>query len=95
MVFAIDPPIELGREDTPGPVALAALGEVAATLRANPKLGHASIVLGTKGAKPAVTEKRTQQILRAMAASKLESTRYNVVQRDNVRSGLVEVKLEP
>lgn len=73
--------------------AKAALEEIAATMRANPKLGHVSIALGTKGAPPTLSDKRAEQIALLMRAMNVDPTRFEVVLQEGARSGAVDVKL--
>ncbi|MEZ4311385.1 MAG: thrombospondin type 3 repeat-containing protein [Polyangiaceae bacterium] len=71
----------------------AALEEIAATMRANPKLGHVSIVLGTKGAPASISDKRAEQISLVLLGANVDSQRFEVVLQDSLRSGAVEVRL--
>ena len=92
--FAINPP--LGFADNSAALskqAKAALEEIAATMRANPKLGHVSIALGTKGAPAALSDKRAEQISLVIRNMNVDPQRFEVVLQDALKSGLVEVKL--
>lgn len=91
--FKIEPGIEFGKDEKLSPDGRAALEEVAATLRANPKIEQVSIAIGTKGVKPALSDKRAQEILLIMRAGNLDSNRYEVVLRDDLRPGFVQVRL--
>ncbi len=71
----------------------AALEEIAATMRANPKLGHVSIALGTKGAPAALSDKRAEQIALVIRGMNVDPQRFEVVLQESLKSGLVEVKL--
>lgn len=73
--------------------AKAALEEIAATMRANPKLGHVSIALGTKGAPGALSDKRAEQISMVLLGANVDSQRFEVVLQEGTRSGAVEVRL--
>jgi hypothetical protein len=92
--FTIEPPIDFyGGEKLPTQ-AKSALEEVAATLRANPKVDKTTFVVGTKGLKGgSVSEKRAQEILRILSAMSLDPARYEVVLRDDVKGGAVQVKI--
>lgn len=74
--------------------ARSALEEIAATMRANPKIGHVSFLLGTKGAAGAVSDKRAEQITLTIRGANVDSQRFEVVLSDTVKSGAVEVKVE-
>jgi hypothetical protein len=91
--FTITPPIAFGTREKLSEANRAALQEIAATLRANPKIEQVSISVGTKGAKAATSDKRAREILLALGAANLDSTRYEVVLREDLRAGLVEVRL--
>jgi hypothetical protein len=91
--FKIDPPIDFGGSDRLRPEGRAALEEVAATMRANPRIEQVSISLGTKGVQASLSDKRAQQILLIFRAGNLDSKRYEVVLRDDLRAGKVEVRL--
>lgn len=90
--FKIEPPIEFGGGDRLTSAGRAALEEVAATLRANPKVEQISISVGTKGARAALSDKRAQQILLVLRAANLDSNRYEVVLRDDLRAGVVQIR---
>ncbi len=89
--FKIDPPIDFGGGDKLSPGGRAALEEVAATLRANPKIQQVSIAIGTKGAKAPLSDKRAQEILAVLRGGSLDSSRYEVVLQADLRAGLVQV----
>lgn len=91
--FKIDPPIEFGAGERLSANGRAALEEVAATMRANPKIEQISISVGTRGARAALSDKRAQEILLVLRAANLDSNRYEVVLRDDVRGGSVQVRL--
>ena len=90
--FKIEPGIDFGGGDKLGSNSRAALDEVAAILRANPKLERISIAIGTKGARPALSDKRAQEVLLVLRAANLDPSRYEVVLRDDVRGGLVQIR---
>lgn len=91
--FKVEPGIEFGKDERLSTEGRAALEEVAATMRANPKIEQVSISIGTKGAKAALSDKRAQEILLILRAGNLDSNRYEVVLRDDLRSGLVQIRL--
>jgi hypothetical protein len=91
--FKIEPGIEFTAGDKLKPEGKAALEEVAATMRANPKIEQVSISIGTKGVKAAVSDKRAQEVLLILRAANLDSGRYEVVLRDDQRAGFVQVRL--
>ncbi len=90
--FKINPPIEF-RESSLTPVSVAALEEIAATMRANPKYEQVSIALGTKGVKAAISDARAQEIILIFKAGHLDSNRYEVVLKEDVRGGNVTVRI--
>src|SRR5262249_17362031 len=83
--FKIEPPIEFGTSEKLRPEGKAALEEIAATMRANPKLEQVSIAIGTKGVRAQLSDKRAQEILLVLRAGNLDSNRYEVVLRDDLR----------
>jgi hypothetical protein len=92
--FKIEPPVEFtGLSDKLPAAGRHALEEVAATLRANPKIEQISITVGTKGARAALSDKRAQEILLVLRAANLDSNRYEVVLRDDLKAGIVQVRL--
>lgn len=90
--FEITPAIEFAGADKLRPEGRTALEEMAATLRANPGLPRIRISLGTKGQKPGVSEKRSKEILQVLRAASLAPDRYELVLRDDLRAGAVEVR---
>jgi hypothetical protein len=91
--FKIDPPIDFGTGDKLKAEGRAAIEELAATMRANPKIEQVSISIGTKGARPAQSDKRAQEILLILQAVNLDSSRYEIVLKDDLKSGVVTVRL--
>jgi hypothetical protein len=91
--FKIEPGIEFGAADKLSADGRAALEEVAATMRANPKIEQVSVSIGTKGARAPLSDKRAQEILLVLRAANLDSSRYEVVLRDDLRAGLVQVRI--
>ncbi len=91
--FKVEPPIDFAGGDKLRPEPRAALEEVAATLRANPKIERVTIVVGTKGVKPPLSEKRVQEILLVLRAGNLDPSRYEVTLQNDLRAGLVHVKI--
>lgn len=91
--FKIEPPIDFGAGDKLSTGGRAALEEVAATLRANPKIEQVSVSIGTKGARAPLSDRRAQEILLVLRAANLDSSRYEVVLRDDLRAGLVQVRI--
>jgi hypothetical protein len=90
--FKITPALEF-REATLTPPGVAALEEIAATMRANPKYEQVSIALGTKGVRSSVSDLRAQQIIFIFRAGNLDSNRYEVVLRDDLRGGIVQARI--
>jgi hypothetical protein len=91
--FQINPPIEFGRDEKLTADGRAALEEIAATMRANPKIEQVSLGIGTKGANNKLSDKRAQEVLLVFRAGNLDSSRYEVVLRDDLRGGNVVVRL--
>lgn len=92
--FQVSPPIQFADGGAQlSKQAKAALEEIAATIRANPKLGHVSIVLGTKGSSGPLSDKRAEQIALVLRAANVDPQRFEVVLQDTVKNGAVEVKL--
>lgn len=92
--FTVNPPIAFAEGSaTLSKQAKAGLEEVAATMRANPKIGHLSIGLGTKGAPGPVSDKRAEQISLVIRNMNVDPQRFEVVLLENVKSGVVELKL--
>jgi Thrombospondin type 3 repeat len=73
--------------------ATAAIEEIAATMRANPKIEQVSISLGTKGVKSDISDRRAQAIIFVLRSGSLDSNRYEVVLRDDLRAGTVEARI--
>lgn len=92
--FRVNPPIAFADGSSVlSKQAKAALEEIASTMRANSKLGHVSIALGTRGAPGAVSDKRAEQISLVLLNANVDSQRFEVVLQDGMRSGSVEVRL--
>ena len=92
--FQVNPPIQFADGAAQlSKQARAALDEIAATMRANPKLGHVSIQLGTKGAPAAISDKRAAAIALVLRAANIDPQRFEVVLQDSLKSGAVEVKV--
>ncbi len=91
--FTIDPPLDFGNSDKLSANNRAALEEVAATMRANPKVEQISISIGTKGSKAAMNDKRAQEILAVLRSANLDPNRYEVVLRDDIKGGVVTVRI--
>lgn len=89
--FKITPAIEF-RDANLTQASVAALEEIAATMRANPKFEQVSISLGTKGVRPSVSDLRAQKIILIFQAN-LDTNRFEVVLRDDVKGGVVQAKL--
>ncbi len=91
--FVVSIPLEFksGEIRLPDQVSRA-LQEVAAILRANPKIEQISVSLGTKGAIAAVSDKRAQALLAVLQASSLDSSRYVVVLGDE-RNGVIQLRI--
>jgi hypothetical protein len=92
--FKIDPPIEFGVGEKLHPEGRAAFEEMAATLRANPGIDRLSISIGTKGVKGPLSDKRAQEILAILRAGNLDPSRYEVVLRDDIKGGQVQVQVQ-
>ena len=90
---ADEPAVEFGIGEKLPAAGRAALEEVAATLRANPKIERISISVGTKGARAATSDKRAQDILLVMRAANLDASRYEVVLSSDQRAGSVQVRV--
>jgi hypothetical protein len=91
--FKIDPPVEFAGEKLSA-AGRAALEEVAATMRANPKIEQISVALGTRGARAPVSDKRAQEILGVLRGANLDANRFEVVLRDDLKGGVVQVKIK-
>ncbi len=92
--FKVTPSIEFAdRSATLNADARAALDEIAATMRANPKIEQVSVWLGTKGAKADLADKRAQEILLIFRAGTLDSARYELLIKDDLRGGVVQFHL--
>ncbi|MCK6590327.1 MAG: hypothetical protein L6Q76_22410 [Polyangiaceae bacterium] len=89
--FKINPAIEF-RGEALTPAGTAALEEIAATMRANPKLEQVSISLGTKGVRSSISDARAQKIILIFRAN-LDTNRFEVVLRDDQRGGLVQARI--
>jgi hypothetical protein len=74
-----------------GAKAQKGLVEIVRTTRANPKIAHLTIKLGTKGASNALTDARAKAILGVLADQNFESSRYELVLADDLASGSVQV----
>ncbi len=90
--FTVSPPIEFTKDDKLTDAGREAIEEIAATMRANPKLDQVSFGVGTKGAKTQTADKRAQEILMILRAGHLDAARYEVLLRDEVPSGAVIVR---
>lgn len=93
--FVIKPPIKFvsaGSEQLTAE-GQAAIEEIAATMRANPKIEQVSISLGTKGVKSDISDRRAQAIIFVLRSGSLDSNRYEVVLRDDLRAGTVEARI--
>ncbi len=71
----------------------AAIEEIAATMRANPKIEQVSISLGTKGVSADISDKRAQALIFVLRSGSLDSNRYEVVLRDDLKAGVVEARI--
>ena len=93
--FVIKPAIKFvsATSDQLAPEGQSALEEIAATMRANPKIEQVSISLGTKGVKNDISDKRAQAIIFVLRSGSLDSNRYEVVLRDDLRAGTVEARI--
>lgn len=91
--FVVKPPIKFGANDQLTPEGKAALEEIAATMRANPKIEQVSISLGTKGVSADLSDKRAQAIIFVLRSGSLDSNRYEVVLRDDLKAGTVQARV--
>lgn len=90
--FRVDPPIVfVDGELTPESVE--AFAEVAATIRANPKLEMLSVGIGTKGSKPELADKRARAIMLVLRSQSLDTNRYEVVLKEELPAGVVLVRV--
>jgi hypothetical protein len=90
--FTVSPPIEFTKDDKLTDAGRQAIEEIAATMRANPKLDQVSFGVGTKGAAAKTADKRAQEILMILRGGHLDAARYEVLLRDEVPSGAVIVR---
>lgn len=92
--FVITPPIVFADGSSAlSKQAKQALEEIASTMRANQKLGHVSISLGTKGTPGALSDKRAEQISLVLLGANVDSQRFEVVLQESQKSGAVEVRV--
>lgn len=93
--FTIKPPIKFQSptSDKLTSEAQAAIEEMAATMRANPKIEQVSISLGTKGVNSDISDRRAQAIIFVLRSGSLDSNRYEVVLRDDLKAGTVEARI--
>ncbi len=91
--FEIKPPIKFITGDQLAPEGQAALEEIAATMRANPKIEQVSVSLGTKGVSADLSDRRAQAIIFVLRSGSLDSNRYEVVLRDDLRAGNVQARI--
>ena len=95
--FEIKPPILFEkRSATLTANSVAAIKEIVATMRANPKLKQVSFQVGAKRAGQDLTDKRAGAILTILAQDQdFDSNRYEVVLADDLEGGAVLVRLVP
>lgn len=93
--FTIKPPIKFqsNTSDKLTAEAQAAIEEMAATMRANPKIEQVSISLGTRGVSSEISDRRAQAIIFVLRSGSLDSNRYEVVLRDDLKAGTVEARI--
>lgn len=93
--FTIKPPIKFqsNTSDKLTEESIAAIEEITATMRANPKIEQVSISLGTKGVNATISDQRAQAIIFVLRSGSLDSNRYEVVLRDDLRAGTVEARI--
>jgi hypothetical protein len=92
--FEIEPPISFARRRaTLSETGRAALIEVIRTMRANPKIEQVSIAIGAKRASQKLTDKRAAAILAVLNDQNFDSSRYEVVLSDDLKSGAVVVRV--
>lgn len=90
--FRVDPPIVFV-DGNLSPESVAALEEIAATVRANPKIEMVSIGLGAKGARPELTDKRARNIILVLRTGALDANRYEVVLKEELPAGVVQFRV--
>lgn len=91
--FVVRPPLEFkGNEPKLSDQSRLALQEIAATMRANPKIEQVSVSLGTKGVAAAISDKRAQAIILVFQAGSLDSNRYEVVLSDE-KAGTIAIRV--
>lgn len=92
--FVIDPPIAFDRRSTKLEAeGRAALVEVIATMRVNPKVQRISITIGTRRAAKRLTDDRAAAILELLSDQNVDSSRYEVVLADDLEAGAVQVRV--
>jgi hypothetical protein len=87
----VDPPIAFERGTKLTSAGQAALIEIIATMRVNPKIQQISISIGTRRAQKRLTDERAAAILELLGDQNVDSSRYEVVLADKLDSGVVEV----
>jgi hypothetical protein len=92
--FKVEPAIEFGVGEKLRNEGRSALDEIAATMRANPSIPRIAILIGTKGVKAPISDKRAQELLGILRASNLDSNRYEVILRDDIKGGQVRVQMQ-
>jgi hypothetical protein len=90
--FRVDPPIAFS-DSSLTPIGKLALEEIAATIRANPKIELLSVALGTKGRSNDVADQRARNLMLVFRAGNLDTSRYEVVLREDLPAGLVHVRV--
>ena len=92
--FKVEPPIEFeAKSPNLTATSRSAIEEIAATMRANPKLEQVSFTLGTKGVRSELSDKRAQQIILVLRQSNLDSERYEVVLQDDLKAGIIQIRV--
>ncbi len=90
--FVVTPPIVFPpQSDRLGEQGTAALVEIVRTTRANPKISHLLIRLGTRGSSTRLTDLRAKSILAVLSDQNLETSRFELSLADDLPSGTVQV----
>jgi hypothetical protein len=92
--FVLDPPIKFNAGSWKlSKDAVAAITEVVATMRANPKIEQVSIVIGSKRSSPRLTDKRAATVLKVLNEQNFDSSRYELVLKDDLKAGELQISV--
>lgn len=90
--FRISPPIAFAQgTERLNSTGIAALVEVARTIRANPSLGHVAVKLGARGSAARLTDARAAAVLAVLNEQNLESNRYELVLDESRPNGTLDI----